>query len=165
MADPELFAGIAVADLGQARHWYERLAGRPPDFLPNDNEAVWHLGGTGWIYVVGDAGRAGNGLITVLVEDLDARVAVLAERGLETEPDRRDPGRGAQGGDHGPRGEPDHLRREPGRALVAERRPGEHRRSHLTSPQATARRRVALRAPALLRPPDAKRPSASAIPR
>jgi len=44
MADPELFAGIAVADLGQARHWYERLAGRPPDFLPNDNEAVWHLG-------------------------------------------------------------------------------------------------------------------------
>jgi len=24
-------------------------------------------------------------------------------------------GRGAQGGNHGPRGEPDHLRREPGR--------------------------------------------------
>lgn len=92
MADPELFPGIAVADLGQARHWYERLAGRPPDFLPNDNEAVWHLGGTGWIYVVGDAGRAGNGLITVLVEDLDARVAVLAERGLETEPIDEVPG-------------------------------------------------------------------------
>jgi predicted enzyme related to lactoylglutathione lyase len=38
--------------------------------------------GGGWIYVVGDAERAGRALLTLLVDDLDAQVAALAERGL-----------------------------------------------------------------------------------
>jgi hypothetical protein len=56
----EVFAGVAVADLDSGLAWYERLPGRPPDFLPNENEAVWQLAGTGWIYLVGDADRAGT---------------------------------------------------------------------------------------------------------
>ena len=81
----ELFAGVPVTRLEQALPWWERLTERPPDFFPNDNEAVWQLGG-GWVYLVGDSERAGNALLTVLVDDLDSHVAELSERGLETEP-------------------------------------------------------------------------------
>ena len=38
--DVDLFAGIPVRDYNLAAAWYERLLGAPPQFLPNDNEAV-----------------------------------------------------------------------------------------------------------------------------
>lgn len=82
---------MPVARLDEAFEWYERLLGRPPDFFPNDREAVWRVG-PAWIYVVADPERAGNGLITVVVDDLDAQVAELAGRGLETEPIDEVPG-------------------------------------------------------------------------
>jgi predicted enzyme related to lactoylglutathione lyase len=78
----ELFAGVPVAELGSALAWYERLVGRPPDLVPNDNEAAWQLADAGWIYVVGDAERAGNALLTLLVDDLDAHLAAVGERGI-----------------------------------------------------------------------------------
>jgi predicted enzyme related to lactoylglutathione lyase len=37
------------------------------------------------IYVVADAGRAGGGLVTLIVADLDAKLAELAGRGLVPE--------------------------------------------------------------------------------
>jgi predicted enzyme related to lactoylglutathione lyase len=77
-----VFAGIATAHYAAALPWYERLFGRPPDLLPQDEEAAWRLTDTGWIYLVGDAARAGKALLTILVDDLDAQVAALAERGL-----------------------------------------------------------------------------------
>jgi catechol 2,3-dioxygenase-like lactoylglutathione lyase family enzyme len=55
--------------------------GTTPDFFPNENEAVWQLAGTGWIYLVGDADRAGQALLTLLVEDLEDLVVEVAERG------------------------------------------------------------------------------------
>ena len=85
MAVAELFAGLATADLETALRWYERLMGRPPDLVPNDNEGAWQLADHAWIYVVGDAERAGRGLLTLLVDDLEAKVAELAQRGLTTD--------------------------------------------------------------------------------
>jgi catechol 2,3-dioxygenase-like lactoylglutathione lyase family enzyme len=82
MAFTEVFAGLAVADLPAALAWYERLLGRPPDLVPNWNEAAWQLTENGWIYVVGDSTRAGKGLLTLLVDDVDERIAEFAERGL-----------------------------------------------------------------------------------
>jgi len=41
MAIHELLAGVPVADYRSALGWYERLLGRPPDFFPNESEAVW----------------------------------------------------------------------------------------------------------------------------
>ena len=35
-----LFAGVAVADLAAEIDWYTRLFGRPPDILPNADEAM-----------------------------------------------------------------------------------------------------------------------------
>ncbi len=50
--------------------------------IPTENEAVWQLAGTGWIYLVGDTNRAGKALLTLLVDHLEDHVAELAKRGL-----------------------------------------------------------------------------------
>jgi predicted enzyme related to lactoylglutathione lyase len=86
-----LFAGVPVADYTSALAWYTRLMGRAPDFMPDEQEAVWQVVDNGWIYVIGDPGRAGKALITLMVDDLDRLVAELKERGvtapaIETQP-------------------------------------------------------------------------------
>ncbi len=83
MAITELFAGVAVADFRAMLPWYERLLGKPPDFFPHEREAVWRVIDHAWVYVVADAERAGRALLTVLVDDLDALVAAMADRGIE----------------------------------------------------------------------------------
>jgi predicted enzyme related to lactoylglutathione lyase len=80
-----IFAGTAVTDFDAALTWYERLMGRPPDMFPHDREAVWQVTDTGWIYIVTDADRAGGGLLTFMVDDLDAHVAAIEQRGIATE--------------------------------------------------------------------------------
>ena len=86
MAVTHVFAGIPVARRDAAAGWYERLIGRPPDLVPNDDEAAWRLTETGWMYIVVDADRTGSALHTLLVDDLDAFLAGLAERGITTSP-------------------------------------------------------------------------------
>lgn len=81
-----VFASVPVRDREDAVRWYTQLAGRAPDLLPNDEEAAWRMTETGWLYVIVDAERAGSGLQTLLVDDLDAFVAGLAERGIESDP-------------------------------------------------------------------------------
>jgi catechol 2,3-dioxygenase-like lactoylglutathione lyase family enzyme len=81
-AATHLFAGCAVADLAAARAFYERLFGREPDLVPNATEACWQLGEDTWVYVVVDAERAGGGISTILVDDLDAVVTDWATRGI-----------------------------------------------------------------------------------
>jgi catechol 2,3-dioxygenase-like lactoylglutathione lyase family enzyme len=85
MAFTALFAAVHVADLAAARGWYERLAGRPPDLVPNDDEAAWQFTESGWVYVVRDPLRAGASAVTLLVDDLDDRLAGLAARGVAAE--------------------------------------------------------------------------------
>jgi hypothetical protein len=86
MAVVALFAGVATADIAAAKVWYERLFGRPPDMLPNDTEACWQLQGPAWVYVVEEPARAGQGVLTVIVDDIDAQVAGLTARGIEPGP-------------------------------------------------------------------------------
>ena len=82
MSITESFAGVAVADYEAMRAWYERLLGREPDMLPHDAEAAWQLVNGGWLYVVADPERAGGSLLTLLVDDLDAELAAIGERGI-----------------------------------------------------------------------------------
>ena len=82
MASLILFAGVPVTDIAVGRAWYERLFGRPPDLVPHESEVAWQLAEAGWIYVVEDPARAGKSLLTLIVEDLDAELASVAERGL-----------------------------------------------------------------------------------
>jgi catechol 2,3-dioxygenase-like lactoylglutathione lyase family enzyme len=77
-----LFAGLRVRDFEVARRWYERLLGEP-SFFPHDTEAVWTLADGRSVYVVEHAGGAGQSVVTLFVDDLDARVAAIAARGIE----------------------------------------------------------------------------------
>jgi catechol 2,3-dioxygenase-like lactoylglutathione lyase family enzyme len=77
-----LFAGLRVRDFEAARPWYEQLLGEPT-FFPHTTEAVWTLAEDRSVYVVEHAEGAGNCVVTILVEDLDAQVAAIAARGLE----------------------------------------------------------------------------------
>ena len=77
-----IFAGIRVRDLAAARAWYERLLGEPA-FSPNETEVVWSVADERFVYIQADPDRAGDALVTLFVDDLDASVAAIAARGLE----------------------------------------------------------------------------------
>jgi hypothetical protein len=81
-----LFAGLRVRELQAVRPWYERLLGEPT-FLPHATEAVWTLAEDRSVYVLEQADGAGNSVVTIFLDDLDAHVAAAAARGLE--PDER----------------------------------------------------------------------------
>ncbi|MDE3078119.1 MAG: VOC family protein [Chloroflexota bacterium] len=78
----DLFAGIPVTDYGAALDWYERLFGSPPSFLPNNTEAVWELAEHRFVFVELRPEHAGHARHLLFVDDLDALVAQIAERGL-----------------------------------------------------------------------------------
>jgi hypothetical protein len=80
---PSLFAGICVTDYAAALPWYERLLGSAPAFHPHATEAVWELGEHRFVFIVENGERAGNALHTVMVDDLDALVTGIGERGIE----------------------------------------------------------------------------------
>ena len=79
----DLFAGIPVSDFDAARAWYERLLGSEPSFLPHETEAVWELAERRFVYIVQDPERAGHAILTLFVDDLDARVTAISSRGIE----------------------------------------------------------------------------------
>ena len=79
----DLFAGIPVADYAAALRWYERLLGSPPTFQPHDTEAVWEVAEHRYVYIVQQPEHAGHAMHTLFVDDLDALVAQIADRGLE----------------------------------------------------------------------------------
>ena len=79
----DLFAGIPIADYTTALAWYERLLGSPPAFVPNEIEAVWELAEHRYLYIEQRPGHAGHGKHTIFVDNLDAIIAQIADRGLE----------------------------------------------------------------------------------
>ena len=79
----DLFAGVPVREYASAVAWYERLLGGPPSFLPNDTEAVWELAEHRYLYIDVRPEHAGHAMHTVFAGDFDARLAQIAERGLE----------------------------------------------------------------------------------
>ena len=79
----DLFAGVPVADYAAALKWYEGLLGSPPTFFPHDTEAVWELAEHRYLYIVQQPEHAGHARHTLFVDDLDALVTQIAERGLD----------------------------------------------------------------------------------
>jgi hypothetical protein len=79
----DLFAGVAVSDYGRATAWYERLLGSGPSFLPNDIEAVWELAEHRYVVIEVRPDHVGHAKHTIFVDDLDARVQGIADRGIE----------------------------------------------------------------------------------
>lgn len=79
----DLFAGIPVADYAAALRWYERLLGAAPAFFPHDTEAVWELAEHRYVYIVQQPEHAGHAMHTLFVDNLDALVTQIADRGLD----------------------------------------------------------------------------------
>jgi hypothetical protein len=77
-----LFAAIPVSNRDASQAWYGRLFDGVAVMQPNDREAMWQLVGSGSLYVVVDP-RAGSGIVSLVVDDLDLELAGLASRGLE----------------------------------------------------------------------------------
>lgn len=77
-----LFAAVPVTRLSTAQPWYESLFGRPPDVVPNEHEVMWQVVGSGWLYVLEDADRAGHAVVTLCFADLDDAVTQIRDRGL-----------------------------------------------------------------------------------
>jgi catechol 2,3-dioxygenase-like lactoylglutathione lyase family enzyme len=80
----DLFAGIPVADYATALSWYQRLLGSEPAFYPNDREAVWELAPHRYVYIVLRPEHAGHAVHLSFVDNLDALVAQIADRGLDS---------------------------------------------------------------------------------
>jgi predicted enzyme related to lactoylglutathione lyase len=79
----DLFAGIPVGNYDRAVDWYERLLGSAPSFLPNDTEAVWEVAEHRYVFIEVRPAHAGHAMHTLFVDDLDARVEGISDRGLE----------------------------------------------------------------------------------
>jgi catechol 2,3-dioxygenase-like lactoylglutathione lyase family enzyme len=79
----DLFAGIPVGDYERALAWYGRLLGAEPSFLPNATEAVWELAEHRYVFIEVRPEHAGHAMHTVFVDDLDARVQGITDRGVE----------------------------------------------------------------------------------
>ena len=79
----DLFAGISVSDYARSLPWYEQLLGAPPTFVAHATEAVWELAEHRYLYIEEQPDGAGHAQQAVFVDDLDARVQGIADRGLE----------------------------------------------------------------------------------
>jgi hypothetical protein len=82
MSVNRVLAGVAVADVDAAVPWYERLFGRPPDALPMEGLAEWHIPAGGVVQLVASADRAGRSLLTLDLHEL----AAMRGRGLDAGP-------------------------------------------------------------------------------
>lgn len=79
----DLFAGIPVGDYERALAWYGRLLGSEPSFLPHATEAVWELAEHRSVFIEERPEHAGHAMHTIFVDDLDAMLEAIAERGIE----------------------------------------------------------------------------------
>jgi catechol 2,3-dioxygenase-like lactoylglutathione lyase family enzyme len=79
----DLFAGIPVSDYARALSWYEALLGSPPSFQPHATESVWELAENRYLYVLEKPEHAGHGMLMFFVDDLDARLTEVGQRGLQ----------------------------------------------------------------------------------
>ncbi|MBA2276705.1 MAG: VOC family protein [Chloroflexia bacterium] len=82
MAITNVLAEVTVVDFDAALAWYERLFGRPADRRPMDGLAEWQVTETDGVQVFHDPERGGGAVPTLIVDDLDARIADLAGRGF-----------------------------------------------------------------------------------
>ena len=86
-----VFAGLPVRNLDSAVRWYSQLFGRAPDGRPTPLIADYYLGAgqipeNGTLQLREDAGRAGGGLMTINVDDIEvvSRVLQSLHASLET---------------------------------------------------------------------------------
>ncbi|PRC46201.1 glyoxalase [Mycobacterium sp. ITM-2017-0098] len=73
---------IPVSDISTSTQWYSSLFGRPADNNPMPSLVEWQVLPGAWVQVFHDDERAGSTQLNLAVDDLDAHVAELRERGM-----------------------------------------------------------------------------------
>jgi predicted enzyme related to lactoylglutathione lyase len=81
-----LFACVPVSDLQASLEWYALLFGRPHDITVNDDEVMWQVAETGWLYILSDPDRAGGTVVSLAVTDLASTLSGMLSRGLDGAP-------------------------------------------------------------------------------
>jgi predicted enzyme related to lactoylglutathione lyase len=81
-----LLSGVPVSDFKVSQAWYERFFGRVADVVAHEAEVMWRVSAGGWLYILRDAGRAGNGIVTIGVSDIEAATSALEEQGIAIGP-------------------------------------------------------------------------------
>ena len=81
----KLFASMNVADLEVAVPWYTALFAGEPDARPMEGLVEWHLDDRFGVQVFQDAENAGHSTVVLDDTDLDDRLALLAEAGIEND--------------------------------------------------------------------------------
>ena len=79
----DLFAGIPVGDYERALALVRATAGSGPSFVPNATEAVWELAEHRYVFIEVRPKHAGHAMHTIFVNDLDARIGEITDRGME----------------------------------------------------------------------------------
>ncbi|MEO6087068.1 MAG: VOC family protein [Umezawaea sp.] len=79
----DLYAGIPVTDFPAALAWYEQVLGFPPSLVAGDEEAVWDLAEHRSVFIAHRPESAGHAMLSIFVDDLEATVAGIADRGVE----------------------------------------------------------------------------------
>ena len=81
-----VFTGTPVSDFAAATTWYTRLIGRDADIPVNEDEVMWQLTESAFLYILREPERAGRSVVTLSVTDLDDAVAEAASRGIAGDP-------------------------------------------------------------------------------
>lgn len=81
-----LFAGTAVGDFDVAVAWYTAVLGRAADVPVTEGEVMWRFSDSAFLYLVREPERAGGGLLTLSVADLELAIAEVAARGVDGAP-------------------------------------------------------------------------------
>jgi len=77
----KVFSVIAVSDLDRAKGFYTQLFGRDPDGTPMAGLHEWHMPAAG-VQVLRDTDRAGQSMMTLIIDSLATVRTLLDHRGL-----------------------------------------------------------------------------------
>ena len=80
-----MLAQMTVADLDMAVPWYTALFSGEPDARPMDGLVEWHLHERFGVQLWRDPDLAGTGTMVLADTDLDDRLALLGEAGIEND--------------------------------------------------------------------------------
>lgn len=76
-----IYAQLSCSDAEASTDWFTSLFNRAPDARPMKGLAEWHLGDAAGFQLYRDAGNAGHGTLTLIVEDIRREQARLADAG------------------------------------------------------------------------------------
>ena len=84
MSIQNALASLPVKNLSVSIQWYEKLFGRAADSNPMPEVAEWKFDRGGWLQVFQATTNAGNGSVTLAVDNLAEQISDLKNLGIET---------------------------------------------------------------------------------